>query len=426
MSSPADDRPLPLSALLPGRAASRGAWLAWSMWLVVAVIVALTVFSLVVAGAADGGQRWGLRGATILPALVYSTVGALILARHPGHLVGLLVCWLGLGSALQAGLEEYALWGLVVAPGALPAPLFVAWLCNWIWIPINGTTAALLPLYFPSGRLPSSRWRWVVRLSGLSTVLMVFGFATLPGKFGSALGRFTNPYSLEPFGPRAVQVGSVLADLGMFTLFGWLCLSALQLLVRLWRSRGVERQQLKWFVYAVLALAALDPVTLTNVPLLHFVFVVASTGLPIAIGLAVLRYRLYDIDLIVNRTLVYGVLSGLLALIYFGAVVSLQGGLGLLTGRRDSPLIIVLSTLAVAAAAAPLRARVQSAIDRRFYRRRYDAGRALAAFSQAARATVDLEPLSNQLLGVVQDTMEPAHLGLTWVKPAPAAPEPPR
>jgi hypothetical protein len=426
MSSPASERPLPLSALLPGRAAHRWAWLAWALWLVVAVIVALTALSLFVAGAADGGQRWGLRGATILPALVYSTVGALILARHPWHMVGLLVSWLGLGSALQAGLEEYALWGLVVAPGSLPAPLFVAWLCNWIWIPINGTIAVLLPLYFPSGHLPSRRWRLLVVLGLLSTAFMVFGFATLPGSFGSALGNFANPYSLERFGPAAAQVSPALAYGSMIVLFLLICVSVVHLLRRLARARGVERQQLKWFVYAVLLTAVLAPGTATALPLLHLIYVVASIGLPIAIGLAVLRYRLYDIDLIVNRTLVYGVLSGLLALIYFGAVVVLQGGLGLLTGRRDSPLIIVLSTLAVAAAAAPLRARVQSAIDRRFYRRRYDAGRALAAFSHAARATVDLEPLSQHLVGVVQETLEPAHVGLTWVERAPNAVEPPR
>ena len=193
-----------------------------------------------------------------------------------------------------------------------------------------------------------------------------------------------------------------------------------------------ERRQLRWVAWGIVisivpwALFSVLPEILGRPSLLpDAVIGLLWCGLPTSLAIAILRERLFDIDLLVNRTLVYGVLSGLLALIYFGAVVVLQAGVGLLTGRRDSQFIIVLSTLAVAAAASPLRARVQAYIDRRFYRRHYDAARTLAAFSQAARTTVDLEPLSAQLLGVVQETMEPAHLGLTWVEPAATPPEPP-
>jgi hypothetical protein len=196
-------------------------------------------------------------------------------------------------------------------------------------------------------------------------------------------------------------------------------------------SDPAERRQLRWVAWGIFisivpwALLRVLPEIFGRPSFLPDAVVgLLWCGLPTSLAIAILRERLFDIDLIVNRTLVYGVLSGLLALIYFGTVVVLQAGVGLLTGRRDSPLVIVLSTLAVAAAAAPLRARVQAAIDRRFYRRHYDAGRILAAFSQAARTTVDLEPLSDQLLGAVQETMQPAHLGLTWVRPAPTPSEP--
>lgn len=191
---------------------------------------------------------------------------------------------------------------------------------------------------------------------------------------------------------------------------------------------AAERRQIRWVTWGITvtilpwALLSVVPEVLGRAALLPDALVgLLWCALPTSLAIAILRERLFDIDVLVNRTLVYGVLSGLLALVYFGTVVVLQAGVGLLTGTRDSQLVIVLSTLAVAAAAAPLRARVQSVIDRRFYRRHYDAGRTLAAFGQAARTMVDLQPLSDQLVGVVQETMEPAHVHLTWVRP----PEPP-
>lgn len=195
---------------------------------------------------------------------------------------------------------------------------------------------------------------------------------------------------------------------------------------------ATERRQIRWITWGIFvtilpwALLSVVPEILGRPSLLPDAVVgLLWCALPTSLAIAILRERLFDIDVLVNRTLVYGVLSGLLALIYFGAVVILQAGLGLLTGQRNSQLVIVFSTLAVAAAAAPLRARVQSAIDRRFYRRHYDAGRTLAAFGQAARSIVDLQPLSDQLVAVVQETMEPAHVGLAWVRPPDHHPPPP-
>ncbi len=383
-------------------------------------LLLLTSLSLWRYGGLDTGQRWGLRGAVILPALTYTTVGALILARHTRHRVGLLLLWVGVGSTLQVSLEEYAVYGLLVEPGRLPGALFAAWVCNWIWVPVAGAAASLLPLYFPNGHLASPRWRGVVVLTLLSLVTMMVGFGGRPGSFGSVLGSFDNPYGLIQW----AELMNWVTAIGALAVFSAIGLSVLSLIRRLRRAQGVERQQLKWFVYAASLSVLLAPATRTNLIALQFLYLLCSTALPVAIGLAVLRYRLYDIDLIVNRALVYGALTTILAGVYFGSVVLLQSLLATLTGESRSALVTVLSTLAIAALFTPVRARVQVFIDRRFYRRKYDAARTLAAFGQAARTVVDLHPLTDQLLGVIQETMEPAHVSLAWVR-QPGTPHPP-
>jgi len=198
-------------------------------------------------------------------------------------------------------------------------------------------------------------------------------------------------------------------------LFAGIILAAVSLLWRLRRAIGVERQQLKWIVYAGLLSTAFTPLTAANNPLLHLAYIAASMTLPLAIGLAVLRYRLYDIDLIVNRALVYGALTSILAAVYFGSVVLLQSLFAAFTGESRSALVTVLSTLAIAALFTPARARVQVFIDRRFYRAKYDAARTLAAFGATMRDDVDLATLSDRLLAVVDETMQPANAVL-WLR----------
>jgi hypothetical protein len=393
---------------------ARSRWI-WLVWLADLLALALIGYSLLRYGYLDAGPRWGVRGAVAIPGLVYTTMGALILARHPRHRVGLLILWVGLGSTLQAGLEEYGVYGLLVAPGQVPGALFAAWLCNWLWIPVDWIAANLLPLYFPSGRLLNPRWRYLVALTFIGLGTMSVGFAIQPGRFGSAFGNFVNPFGLTNSNGAGLMLTDALSYGGITLTFIALGIAALILLRRLRQAVGVERQQLKWFVYAVLVGALLAPVNVTNFAVLHILYLVATTCVPIAIGLAVLRYRLYDIDLLVNRALVYGALTAILAAAYFGCVVILQNLLVTVTGERQSALATVLSTLAIAALFTPLRVRLQAFIDRRFYRRRYDAARTLAAFSVTIRDDVDLAVLRERLLQVVDDTIQPAEVGL-WLK----------
>jgi hypothetical protein len=191
--------------------------------------------------------------------------------------------------------------------------------------------------------------------------------------------------------------------------------------VRFRRSQGVERQQMKWFVYAA-ALLVLLPVGYSLPEIVGSVlFVVVLIALPTAIGIAVLRYRLYDIDVVINRALVYGPLTATLALVYVGSVVGLQAVLRVLSGQ-ESTLAVVASTLAIAALFNPLRGRVQAFVDRRFYRRKYDAAKTLAAFNARLREETDLETLTDDLAGVVRETMQPAHVSL-WLRPDTASRE---
>jgi hypothetical protein len=202
--------------------------------------------------------------------------------------------------------------------------------------------------------------------------------------------------------------------------------SLVSLVVRFWRSRGEERQQMKWITYAagamftmVLLVTVLDVLAPNSALAKVMSLLTGATfaGIPVAVGTAIFKYRLYDIDVIINRTLVYGSLTGVLALVYFGGVTATQAVLQAFTGQEELPqLAIVASTLAIAALFSPLRRRVQSFIDRRFYRRKYDAAKTSKAFSVTLRDETDLETLNNDLVAVVRDTMQPAHVSL-WLRP---------
>jgi hypothetical protein len=317
-----------------------------------------------------------------------------------------------LGVASLQLAEPYAAYALVAEPGSLPAPRTVNTLLASGW----ALMVILLPfvfLLFPTGRLPSRRWRyvaWVVLASG--AVGLPLGFLSADSGQGPVK---------TPFAPGGAvgQAINVVVTGAVLTIFAAIIISALSLVVRYRRASGVERQQLKWFALAAAFLAALIvPDLLGAVRLLgdvawNLLFVLAFAALYVGVGIAILKHRLYDIDLIINRTLVYGGLTALLAATYLGIVLLLQG---LVPGAGDSDLTIAVSTLAVAALFRPLRARVQGFIDRRFYRRKVDAQRTLEAFSSRLRDDVDLDHLSRDLLGIVRDTMQPAHASL-WMRP---------
>jgi hypothetical protein len=362
-------------------------------------------------------------GAVVFAALIlaFSTVGVLIATRQPHNLVGwiMLVAGFALGATVLTG--TYVDLSAIQPRGRLPGTKWVAWFAQWIWVPGFAPTLTFLLLLFPNGRLPSGRWRLVGWLALAAITILGFGMAFTPGPFVD-YPKVTNPLGLAPLEGSFLEGGGV----GWLLLPASVVLSASSMVVRYRRARGEERQQIKWFALAA-AFAAVGWVAITLAygidegtenPLLvaaQLLQLLTFLGIALAVGIAVLKYRLYDIDLLINRTLVYGALTVLLVGMYVGSIVVFQGLLRVLTSQ-ESQLAIVASTLAVAALFNPLRRRIQAFIDRRFYRRKYDAARTLAAFSAKLRDETDLDALNQDLMSVVRETMQPAHVSL-WLRP---------
>jgi hypothetical protein len=377
--------------------------------------------------------RVSLWSSSLLVFGVSSTlVGAVVASRQPRNPVG----WFFVVSATCLAVNEatgrYAVYGLVIEPGSLPLARLMAWPSTWMWEPALVLIILFLPLYFPNGRLLSPRWRPVLWLALLFSVGfgVVFG-ALYPGEVdelspgvGGDVPGVVNPLGIEALRPldRVTQIDIILAVLFLTIV---LC-SVASLVVRFWRSSGEERQQMKWLTYAATANFAMGLLVMSLPAASAWYRAVDSlsnlvlAGLPVAVGIAILRYRFYDIDRIINRTLVYGSLTLMLALIYFGGVATTQAIFQALTGQQKLPqLVVVASTLVIAALFNPLRRRIQSFIDKRFYRSKYDARKTLEAFSAQLRDETDLDALGYDLVGVVRETMQPAHVSL-WLHPDPA------
>ena len=361
------------------------AWLAWSLCLLcVALAGACLIFNLLNGHTLYEMVLTGIPTTVILltQMVSFSVVGALIASHRPENPIG----WLFLAAALFYGIEiageEYAIYALFTNPDSLPLGAELAWLTEWIWAPGFGIILVFLPLLFPDGHPPSRRWRGVGWLGGLSIGLIcVLQSIVLWPERGPAL------LQLEGFGGE-VEVWRSAVSEWVLRLGGPMLLLAglgavISLFVRFRRARGDVRQQIKWFASAAaltLAWIIVAEQQSGEIVALSGLLVIAST--PVATGIAILRYRLYDIDVIINRTLVYGSLTAMLALLYFGGVTATQALLRTLTGEEQLPqLVIVASTLVIAALFNPLRRRIQSFIDRRFYRRKYDARKTLEEFS---------------------------------------------
>jgi hypothetical protein len=402
------------------------AWLAWSLCGLTLILVACVV-------AFEALYRVSLSGLSLLVFLVPSAlVGAVVASRQPRNPVGWFfvvsaTCW-----AVNEATGRYAVYGLVIEPGSLPLARLMAWPSTWMWEPALVLIILFLPLYFPDGRLLSPRWRPVLWLALLFSVGfgVVFG-ALFPGEVdelspgvGGDVPGVVNPLGIEALRPldRVMQIDIILAVVLLVIL---LC-SVASLVVRFQRSSGEERQQMKWLTYAAAAnfatllLVMSLPAESAWYRAVDALSNLVLAGLPVAVGIAVLRYRLYDIDIIINRTLVYGSLTVMLALIYFGGVATTQAIFRALTGQEQQPqLAVVVSTLAIAALFMPLRRRIQSFIDRRFYRSKYDARKTLEDFSAKLRDETDLNALTDDLVGVVKETVQPARVSL-WLHPDPA------
>jgi hypothetical protein len=405
---------------------------AWSSWAVSLVLALASVVLLVLTRAAPiprGAVPRAMFATWVLVLLIIlSTMGALIVARQPANRIGWSFAAAGLGLALQTFATQYAIYALLINPGSLPGAAWLAWVSSWLTIPPIYSAFAALLLLFPSGRLLSPRWRPVAWL--------VVGWIV-----GVAVGNFTYPpdsyLGVEApvrLNQAAGQIMNTIGSLAWLLVTLAIPAAAASLVVRFRRSRGQERQQLKWLAYAaamlgvgLLGIGLVDlleqlewvrpPSTQPVAAVLAGVAILGVTALPITAGIAVLKYRLYEIDRIINRTLVYGLLTALLAAVYAGLVLSI-GQLSGAIGAEPPSWAVAGATLAVAALFQPARRRIQAIVDRRFNRRRYNTAQTIQAFSTRLRDQVDLDTLSSELLAVVDQTMEPTQVSL-WLRPSP-------
>jgi len=397
------------------------AWLAWSLCALSLALTALNFLLIALILSLDAPIFFYWLEPTVV-AVGYSVIGAIIASRLPNHPIGWICCAIGFIAAVEHFSGEYAVYALVARPDSLTGGKAMLWMSNWVWIFMFGLIVFLL-LLFPNGRLPSNRWRPFAWFSAAVTVVGAILAAIAPDSTpgpnseANALRSLPNPFGIEGLPNLQQPVQVLVLSVGLVA-------AASLVLVRLRNARGIERQQIKWLIYAsamlsgalILKDTVFSPLGRTPWGLWVGYLLVAVGGLggPIAIGIAILRYRLYEIDTLINRALVYGSLTAMLVAVYFGGIVVLQTVFLTLTGQQ-STLAVVASTLLIAALFNPLRRRIQSFIDRRFYRRKYDARKTLEAFSTKLRDETDLKALRSDLVEVVRETMHPAHVSL-WLR----------
>jgi hypothetical protein len=405
----------------------RAAVLAWSLaGLSVAAFLAGVPLYVLSSSARMTGTIGVLLGGAIF--LVFPLVGALVAARRPRNPIGWILLADGLLWNLSGMMDYYSDYGMA-RPGSLPLVVGMATINNWLWVPAVGLLGTYAFLLFPNGKLPSRRWLPLAWLSGVTIALVGVQVGFTPGTL-EGLGGVRNPWGVLVF-PWMKTVPYLVVPLFLLCMV----LSVFSLVLRYRHSRGEERQQIKWIAFAASLIGSLyvsamigsivypqktwfAPGSPAWLIVLEYAALFSFTVIPVAIGFAMLRYRLYDIDVVINRALVYGSLTVTLALVYLGGVATIQAAFRAITGQEQQPqLAVVVSTLALAALFNPLRTRIQSFIDRRFYRRKYDAARTLENFAARLRDEIDLEALGGDLVSVVRETVQPEHVTL-WLKPA--------
>ena len=378
-------------------------WTAVALGLL-AVGSVLVVLAYGLTHAATGASTtWANELAYLAFMLAFSTVGALVAAKRPGNPIG----WLLLGSVLC-----YAIGGAGVT---VAGPPLIAWAGAWAW-GVGVGLAVVTLLLFPDGRLPSRRWRPVLWVAVVGIVAFVVGAGFGAPTIGDS--DVPNPFAVQ--GSLGEALGALQEAFPLVIVAALLAL--VSVVARFRRSRGIEREQIKWVLYAAalvgVGLMAQLPIFIVMPPdaaadASNAVATSAFACVPVAIGIAVLRYRLYDIDVLIRRTLVYGATTGAIALAFFGGIVLLQAVLRPVTS--GSELAVAISTLVSFALFQPLRGRVQRAVDRRFYRAKYDAEHTVDAFAARLRGDVDLDSLRVELLDAVADTLQPAHASV-WIR----------
>jgi hypothetical protein len=398
----------------PGRPRRWAAGLAWALWALAMLGLAAVPWTdrlMIRAGRAALTEWQGPFFFVVLGFLIATTVGALVASRRPRHPVGWLLLGFALSQTASGVITSYVAYGLVARPGALPAAHVVA-----RYYPATGAAAlallSLVLLLTPTGSLPSARWRWWAVITAATPLALALVVPLVPGRLDPQLLLTDSPFSDRALGGvllAATRVALAVTALAVVVAAG-------SLVVRFRRAQGVERQQLRWVALGAALMVLAVPVVLAPVALgipilVDWVAVVWLVVLPAAIGAAILRYRLYDLDRIISRTLAYGLLTLLLG----GGYALVVLGLGQLLGR-NSPLVVAGATLAVAAVFQPARRRVQAVVDRRFNRRRHDTTRIIEGFGARLRDQVDLDTLTADLLAVVDQTMQPTQASL-WLRP---------
>lgn len=401
-------------------------WLAWFTW-VLYVIIALVTLLFEFKDDHDL-SAWLNDLFNALMLLAFATVGSLIASRRPQNPIGWLFCISTLLWALGSALQEYTTYALITVPGSLPAGALMGIIGHWIGGIGWQLMLTFLLLLFPNGHLPSPRWRFLAWLIVLLLVIYSITFLLSPYPYASSV---IDPRLLSVRNPVGIMIANDLLDQLSSTipllLFPIIIVCIVAVFLRFRRTRGIERQQLKWFTYG------LSISILMIIIILILIFTTPSGGpgalfylsvvcIPISAGIAMLRYRLYDIDVLINRTLVYSLLTATLLCTYLVLVFGGQYLLASFLGPNNA-VALVVSTLLVAALFQPLRRRVQQLVDRRFYRSKYDAAQVVARFSETLRQEVDLEQLYERLLMVVQETVQPTHLSL-WLRPRKAQEKP--
>jgi hypothetical protein len=403
---------------LGGTTSRATAWLAWSL---VALSVALLLGGAALSRAASsavpdlsfvGETDDASVVANLITLLPFSVVGAIVASRQPRNTIGWLFCGVGVTVGLNSFAGDFAEFWLASGFGVSSLGETAAWLSSWLWFLLVFVPMSLLLLLFPDGKLPSPRWRPVAWGVALGTAGGVIGNALRAGPLVD-FPQIANPYGVDsPIVGMVGVAGSIVAA-------GSMVGSAVSLILRLRRSGSRQRQQIKWLAYGgavlvggVFAGALAIP---WNVPVSIMIMSVSLLGLPVFTGIAIVRHHLYDIDILINRTLVYTTLTATLTLVYFGGVAGLQRLLSPVMGEGNG-LAVVASTLLIATLFNPLRRRIQAFIDRRFYRSKYDARKTLEGFSAKLRDETDLKALNDELVRVVRETMQPAHVSL-WVRP---------
>ena len=409
-------------------AASR---LAWSLWGLALGFAAAGLLFGVLSFSAElpEGREPFLISIVVQDVLVvlYGVLGALIASHQGRNVIGWIFCFVAVSLGVISFTYGYADYALYARENPLPGAVLVAWVPNWLFIPAVYVSMCYLFFLFPDGRPASPWWRPVIWAATIVAAVATLATALEPGRLYS-FPTVANPFGLgEPLGRVAIVANDVTDLLAMLVFL----VSLASMIARLRRARGRERQQLKWITYAASLtatsfatafLAGSLPGDWRAVSNLFFLMGVGGfAGIPVAAGVAILRHRLYDIDVIVNRTLVYATLTAMLAAVYVVGVVVLQVVFRAVSGQESS-LAVVASTLAIAALFGPLRRRVQAFMDRCFYRRKYDAAKTLEAFSSMLRDETDLDRLGGEMISVVRETMQPQYVSL-WLRPTGAGRE---